>query len=241
MNESLAIAHRGEEEVVVVKPAGLSTEGAPDAALERVRRDCGWPHARVPHRLDRVTRGFLLVSRDAASAAMHSEQLRQRRWTKCYIARLHAPADPKSLLGLHKRYLKREGRVATLVRSGGDPAWMEIMAVASTPHHAGQIHVAIRLLTGRFHQIRVMCKDLGAPLVGDELYGSDASEHSMYLEHALLEFPLRDGRVIRLYNPHDPEREAVAESILLAVSAAVSAAGLAPIWPSASGETSAST
>lgn len=43
----------------------------------------------------------------------------------------------------------------------------------------------IKLHTGRFHQIRVMLADRGAPLIGDLRYGgTDGSP--MYLEHVIL-------------------------------------------------------
>ena len=46
-----------------------------------------------------------------------------------------------------------------------------IVAAAPVPGRADRWHLLIRLLTGRFHQIRIMCAALGLPLAGDPLYG----------------------------------------------------------------------
>jgi 23S rRNA-/tRNA-specific pseudouridylate synthase len=229
---ALPIAFRGVGEVVIVKPAGISSEApgaaAEDTALGRVRRAERWPDARLPHRLDRLTRGFLLVARDSAAAAFHSDAIRAGRWEKFYLARLVAPrgVDPAALVGLHRRYLRREGRVARVVRSGGDPSALEILAVAAAPGHAGAIHAAIRLLTGRYHQIRVMCADLGAPLVGDDVYGGgggDGGGGSPYLEHAAFRFNATDGARVELFNAQDPLREPAAPSVLAAFGPSKSA------------------
>ncbi len=235
-----AIAWRGEREAVVVKPAGVSSEGAPDAALERLRRSLRWPEARLPHRLDRLTRGFLLVARDAASAAFHSAAVRERRWVKAYLARLVArDADvlAEALVGAHKAYLKRDGARSRVVRSGGDPSFLDILAIApapvAAPHAAPpapmEWHAAIRLRTGRFHQIRAMCAELGHPLAGDLLYGAPATSREPTLEHALFSFPAfseegEERERITLWRRQDPAREPVAQSVLDALDAEATSA-----------------
>jgi 23S rRNA-/tRNA-specific pseudouridylate synthase len=217
--EGLPILHRGERSLVVRKPAGRSSEGHPDAALEEIARREGWPDARLPHRLDRMACGALLIARDAASCAGHAAAIREGRWVKGYLVRVAAPADPGGIVGPHRRYLRRVGRLARVVRSGGDPARLEIRAVAPAPERPGELHLAVRLLTGRYHQIRAMCADLGAPLVGDELYGGPHG--SPWLEHAAFAYPDRraEGEVwVRLFDPHDPRREPVAPSIVAALT-----------------------
>ncbi len=228
----LRVVHHGDDELVVLKPAGMSSEltgaEAGDAALERVRHGAGWPEARLPHRLDRLTRGFLLIARDSVAARRHSEAIRAGSWTKGYFARLEVgkcardqfvPGSAPSLSGSHRRYVRRRGRRAECVRAGGDPAHLDILATAPSTSHRGQIHVAIRLVTGRFHQIRVMCADLGFPLAGDVLYGGTAALGEPFLEHALFRFPGAQGRMITLFDPNDPEREVVARNVIESLSA----------------------
>lgn len=115
-----------------------------------------------------------MVSADRAQAAQHAAEIREGRWTKWYfarVARTRGESDARTLVGEHKAYLKREGRVARVVRSGGDPSRLTILAVEDAEDSADEAHLLIRLDTGRFHQIRVMCANLGFPLIGDEDYG----------------------------------------------------------------------
>jgi 23S rRNA-/tRNA-specific pseudouridylate synthase len=111
-----------------------------------------------------------MIAADAQRAADHAREIREKKWTKYYIARVEARTSAGAatdVVGRHRAYVRREGRLARCVRSGGDPASLEVLAVAlaeDAPRHA---HLLIRLETGRFHQIRVMMANLGFPLVGD--------------------------------------------------------------------------
>jgi 23S rRNA-/tRNA-specific pseudouridylate synthase len=111
-----------------------------------------------------------MIAADALRAADHAREIREKKWTKYYIARVEARTSAGAateIVGRHRAYVRREGRLARCVRSGGDPASLEVLAVAlaeDAPRHA---HLLIRLETGRFHQIRVMMANLGFPLVGD--------------------------------------------------------------------------
>ena len=105
MHEKPAVLHEGLGEVVVVKPAGLSVEGpfraaahATESLLDWARTTLGMPEARLPHRIDRMTRGLVLIARDKASCAHHSAMVAAGRWTKIYLARLDCgKVSPDSL------------------------------------------------------------------------------------------------------------------------------------------------
>ena len=231
------VVHRTDRDAVIVKPAGLSSEApsrggnAPETLLVQARALLGWPDAQLPHRLDRPTRGFVVVARDAAAVAAHNEAIREGRWTKRYIARISAGlsaefsagssaaggagrggGDAAALVGPHRAYLRREGKVARIVRSGGDPSSLSVDAVAPAPGRPGEWHALVTLGTGRYHQIRAMLANLGFPLVGDRDYGG--APGTMYLEHASLRFPSLAGGEVTLAERHDPGREPVADAIL---------------------------
>lgn len=218
------VVSAGARDAVLFKPAGLSSElpgrgrpGGPLAMLDQARILLGWPDAQLPHRLDRPTRGFVVVARDREAVAAHGESIRRGLWTKRYLARI-APAgtgspQPGALVGEHRAYLRREGTLARIVRSGGDPSSLAIEAVEPAPGARGQWHALVRLGTGRYHQIRAMLAHLGVPLVGDRDYGGAAGV--MYLEHAWLAFPSIDGGGQRLsWRRHDPAREPVSPALL---------------------------
>jgi 23S rRNA pseudouridine1911/1915/1917 synthase len=203
--QSLDVLWTGDREVAVEKPAGLSSErpnGAPagaaapnDSAITRARAQFGWPDAQLPHRLDRPTSGILFVAADRQRAADHAREIREGRWRKWYVARI-AAADARShLLGTHRRYLRREGRLARCVRSGGDPSALEVIAIEPAPDRSTDAHALIRLETGRFHQIRVMFADLGAPLLGDLDYGGARTRPSLELISCGLRIAREDGPI----------------------------------------------
>lgn len=224
----LPILFESAHEWVVVKPAGMPTELTSDprgiSLIERIRRS-GHPNARLPHRLDRMTRGFVVIALTAESIAFHNEQIRSGAWAKWYLARVLADRDPSELVGSHRAYLRTTGDRAQVVRSGGKPALLDVLGWALAPGRPGQAHVAIRLHTGRFHQIRAMVAHLGFPVAGDDKYGALSSPgEAPYLEHAALRFrPYGESDSRVLFNEEDPERERIDPSLLQLLSRHVTA------------------
>lgn len=179
---ALEVVARAADESVVFKPAGLSSERGPgdrgDCLAERAQRTFGWPQCWLPHRLDRPTRGLLVVAGSKEAAARCSAEIQAGAWTKWYTARIPGGAAAQALAGPHKAYLKRVGRLAQAVRSGGDPSHLTILAVETAADDPSTAHALIRLDTGRFHQIRVMLSALGFPLIGDTDYGGRSDRRS---------------------------------------------------------------
>lgn len=230
----MPILAQSADDLVVVKPAGMATDLTRDprreSLISRIRASVpeelrGEP--RLVHRLDRVTRGIVMVTLSRQAAAFYGEQIREGLWEKYYVARIPAPRPErfphhKELHGKHKAYIKEGETRATLVRSGGKPSFMEILTIGPAPNHPNQAHVLIRLLTGRLHQIRVMMAGLDLPLIGDELYGggSPAATGPIYLEHIALfyvDYTTRD--VTLAYNAADTEREPVSPEVLRRLTA----------------------
>lgn len=175
-------------ELVVCKPPGLASEHTRDPRADSLvarLRSAGYDDLRLVHRLDAPARGLMIVARTAAAAAHYSAEIEARRWKKVYIAEVAAAADRAlTLIGDHKAHLGIDGKRATVVRSGGKPSFLTI-AHAAPASTRGRSHLLVRLHTGRFHQIRVMLANLGAPLAGDAVYGGPAGD-TIYLEHVLL-------------------------------------------------------
>jgi len=176
------------QELVVVKPAGLQCEVPRDSAADSLVKQLGeqgFEGLRLVHRLDAPACGLVVVARTADAAAYYGREIFERRWRKWYVARVARPADRVAgLVGSHKAYLKTEGNSALIVHAGGKPSFLDVVSVAPAPASPAQSDVLIRLHTGRFHQIRVMLANLGAPLVGDHRYGGPRG--TMYLEHVML-------------------------------------------------------
>jgi 23S rRNA-/tRNA-specific pseudouridylate synthase len=184
----LARLHVTRHEIVVSKPPGLPSElprdPNADSLVTRLNAE-GFQDLRLVHRLDAPACGVMVVARTEEAAAHYSAEIEARRWQKFYVAEVALGADrAQQLAGQHKAYLSTEGRKAVVVRSGGKPSFLTLVHVSAVPHQAGRSHVLVQLHTGRFHQIRVMLSGLGAPLVGDTLYGGPSG--ALYLEHVVL-------------------------------------------------------
>ena len=216
---NLPILMETAHEMAVVKPAGMATELSRDpkgtSLLSRMKAllPTG-SQPKLPHRLDRVSRGIVIMALTKDAIAYHNQQIQQRAWDKIYLARCLAPADrePDALLGQHKLHLRPQGGRARVVRSGGQQALTEILDVAPVPDIDGEIHVLSRLLTGRFHQIRATLAHLGAPLADDWIYGTSPGrgKERFYLEHIALRFiPFESTAPCIVHWTDDPDRELV--------------------------------
>ncbi len=231
---ALEVVSRLGDEALVFKPAGLSSErGAGDLGdclVRRAEQQFGWTKCWLPHRLDRPTRGLLMVAGSKETAARQSEEIRAGAWTKWYVARILDASAAMGIVGEHRAYLKRVGRLATVVRSGGDPSRLTIHCVAPALDAPHQAHALIRLDTGRFHQIRIMLANLGFPLVGDVEYGawptrSQSTEYpDLDLEAIALRI-VRPGKTIVHRLAQHPARRGLAPQIDAALDKVLSEAG----------------
>lgn len=185
----LQIVDRTTDTLVVVKPADLASEVPRDPHADSlVRRLAAEGHRdlRLVHRLDTPACGLMLVACTRPAAAHYAQEIEARRWHKWYVARVSLPVGHASaLVGPHKAYLKVDGRVARVVRSGGKPSFLDVELATPVPDDSGDSHLLIRLHTGRFHQIRAMLASAGAPLTGDEAYGG-TTDAPLSLEHVVL-------------------------------------------------------
>ena len=156
--------------VVAVKPAGvLSTDepgGMPELLRTQLHTDC----IRTVHRLDAQVAGIMVFARSRMAASLLSQQLRDHRFIKEYLAVLcGAPPRPVDTLAIC-------WRGTTYVADVPSPDTREARLSYDTVDSAGGLTlVRVRLHTGRTHQIRVQFASRGLPLSGDRKYGaSDA-------------------------------------------------------------------
>ena len=216
----LPVLFHSPHEIAVVKPARMATELTSDpkgtSLLSRVRKACA-PGVvpRLPHRLDRVGRGIVVVALTDEAIAFHNEQIRNRAWGKIYLARIHSPEDSEidALIGSHKLHLRRVKGRAEVVRSGGKQALLDVLAVH--PRRRRLTYALIRLRTGRYHQIRATMAHLGAPMLGDRLYGVPGDrESAFYLEHTALRFiPYGASEPLVVHFREDPDRNRLSQQM----------------------------
>jgi len=205
-----------EQFIVVDKPAGMPSVPArtpldpPDVASELFRAGLiaspsGFPGAEAVHRLDRDTSGVLVLARTRAARAALGRAFETRAVAKLYLAVVHGPIGPTGIVDLpladdplrppRKRVDPTFGRRATT-------RWMRMATIADSA--AARSLIALEPWTGRSHQLRVHLAWIGAPIVGDRLYGPPRHGVTtpLALHAAALEFPHpADGRRVRVTAP----------------------------------------
>lgn len=164
------IVSEHEDFLLVHKPPdwAVTRDGQDEGLVARLRRQTGCAALIPVHRLDKVTSGLWLLAKDARTAAALSAVFRLRHVRKCYVA-----------LSDRKPHKKQGVIIGDMVRSrnGQWKMCLSRSAPAVTRFISRSVAPGLRLFalfpeTGKTHQIRVAMKCLGAPVLGDPLYGS---------------------------------------------------------------------
>ena len=209
------VLYRDDDLIAIDKPAGLAVQGGSgqrrhlDALAAALQFDAPEP-PRLVHRLDKDTSGVLVLARHARAAAWLTGLFRTGRTAKTYwavvvgvprpaagtVARALAKAGGRGrekMVAADRDGLPAETRYRTIARADARAAWLEL-----------------RPLTGRTHQLRVHCLELGTPIAGDGKYGGERAAleiapgeaaRRLLLHARELVIPLPPGGNLRLRAP----------------------------------------
>jgi len=186
--------------LVVNKPSGVLTQAVPGIDslqtllvlhLQSPEPAAPIPFVGIPHRLDRVTSGAMVVARNQRALRRLSEQFAARTVQKIYHAIVPRMANLGSETAASEsansmvswvdsmRKVPDQAR-AELAPSSVDGAKEAILRfrvvcdLAVDGYGAASL-VEIVLETGRMHQIRLQFGSRGYAILGDSLYGSTAT------------------------------------------------------------------
>ena len=179
----MEILFHDREIAVCIKPVGLDSEAEVPAQLKQTLGGEIFPL----HRLDKNVGGVMVYARTKAAAAKLSKVIQDGQMVKEYVAMVHGcpPEEEDWQDLLFKDSRKNKVFVVKKQRSGVKAARLEFRRLRQGERSL----VAIRLHTGRSHQIRVQFSSRGFPLVGDHKYGSRADETAPMLFSCRLTFP----------------------------------------------------
>lgn len=160
--------------VVCVKPAGVVSTDNPGGVPELVRTALGDEKAdvRTVHRLDQVVSGLMVLARNAKAASELSRQVRENEFGKEYLAVVHG--SPEADRGTLRDLLLRDKptRTTLVVQERAKGVQEAVLDYTVLGKADEMTKVAIRLHTGRTHQIRVQFASRGMPLVGEKKYST---------------------------------------------------------------------
>ena len=165
-----------EDAILLVcnKPAGLMVE--PDRnnhpnLLQQVKNYLKEktgdknPYAQHLHRLDRVTSGIVLFSKQKEHLRNLSEQFAQRQVSKYYVALTEKAPEKKA--GILEHWHRKEKKKAVLVLEGTEFAEKAKLEYNVQPH-GNNVLWNIKLHTGKYHQIRVQLASIASMVFAHE-------------------------------------------------------------------------
>jgi 23S rRNA pseudouridine1911/1915/1917 synthase len=126
----------------------------------------------IVHRLDRMTSGVMVISKEHHSHALLTEAFMQRKVHKTYLALVEGVVELDSGT-LNKPIGESVDPASCLMTThpnARDPrsALTRFRVLERFPNHT---LVEAKPVTGRQHQIRIHLADIGHPVVDDEFYG----------------------------------------------------------------------
>jgi 23S rRNA pseudouridine955/2504/2580 synthase len=173
------VIHRDAEVIAIDKPPGLAVQGGSgterhvDGMLDALR--FGYEERpRLVHRLDKDTSGLLLIARTGQAAKRLAESFRDRETEKLYWAVVvGVPPRPEGRidLPLAKRPGARDRETMQVDHEEGQKALTDFRELDRAARRAALLALWPR--TGRTHQLRVHCAEIGCPILGDRKYGGE--------------------------------------------------------------------
>ena len=178
---ALDIIFEDEHIIIVNKPAGMVVHpaaGSPSGTLvnallhhsAELSRAGGEDRPGIVHRLDKKTSGLLVVAKNETAHRRLSESLERRDIKRKYQALAY------------ESFTESEGSIDAPI--GRSPSDRKKMVVGGLGNREALTHftvleelndasrLAVRLSTGRTHQIRVHMAYIGHPILGDPTYGT---------------------------------------------------------------------
>ena len=178
-NIPIDIVYEDSDLLVVNKPRGMVVHPAPGSPDHTLVNALLW-HVKdlsgingvvrpgIVHRIDKNTSGLLIVAKNDAAHLALAEQIKahsfEREYQAILVGRLKNDSGTVDApIGRSPRDRKKMAIVPD-----GRPARTHYRALG---YFRGFTYAALKLETGRTHQIRVHMSSLGHPVFGDETYG----------------------------------------------------------------------
>lgn len=170
----LAILYEDNEYVFINKPSGILS--IPDRHNAEIPNITGalrkiYGNIFIVHRLDRETSGCICFAKDEATHRYTSKLFETRDVEKFYRGIIHG-TPPMPYGRIEEAIMEHptiKGKMIINAKQG-KPSITEYETLESFGMFS---YLSFKLLTGRTHQIRIHCSNMGNPLVCDGLYGKD--------------------------------------------------------------------
>ncbi len=218
-HKNLEVVYEDNHIIVVMKPQNVPScpDETGDKDVLTVVKDYlkekynkpGEAYVGLVHRLDRPTGGVMVFAKTSKAAGRLCESMKKGEFEKKYYAITVGTPKEKSVLNL-THYLIKDSKVnmvyaVPMATEGAKIASLDY-TVLDTKNNLSLL--AVKLHTGRAHQIRVQMKTIGTPLFGDQRYGEGKSPAGYNLALWAVELKFNhpvtmEKMVFRVYPPTD--------------------------------------
>ncbi len=172
----LEILQITDDYVACIKPSGVESEHEMSGLLSEAAGKTASDYFCV-HRLDKAVSGVMIFARNSSAAASLSDQIQSGLFIKEYyaiVAGTPLPAEGRMEDLLFKDRNSSKTYPVKRMRRGVKKAVLEYKVLSEAKTETGDAIslVRVKLITGRYHQIRAQFASRKMPLFGDSKYGS---------------------------------------------------------------------
>jgi 23S rRNA pseudouridine1911/1915/1917 synthase len=193
------IVFENQDFVIINKPSGIPSHPSVDNIIENSLTQASLARKiklLITHRLDTLTSGLIVYAKNEAFVKSFNIQMQDRTIDKKYVALIESTQifAPKLI-----HYMEPSPRAPKKLSESFNEGWafceLEILSQKKLSNYVSWIK--INLLTGRTHQIRSQLGQIGAPVLGDALYGAklNFTPNAIALRSCQLEFNWGSQRV----------------------------------------------
>lgn len=188
------ILYEDQDMLVINKPSGLVVHPAPSvkgltlvdwlkSKNIQLSTISGEQRHGIVHRIDKETTGALVIAKTNEAHEALSKQLQDKSMGRYYLAITDLPLKEHTRIDAPIARNPRNRLKMAIVKDGRN-AKSDFLSLAQGSNNTGLL--AIKLHTGRTHQIRVHLGSIGRHILGDDTYGFKGKKSRVYLHAYIL-------------------------------------------------------